>query len=1384
MPTATRTFRVFVSSTFEDLKEERNALAAPGGPFEELKKVCQSFGARFQAIDLRWGVREEAGHDQRTMEICLGEIERCQRTGIKPNFIVLLGDRYGWRPLPAHIGAGEFEAVRERIADAKDRELVGGWYQLDENAVPPEYLLRPRTGEFKDIDCWGAVEAAMHKALREAARAAGLSGDDSIKYEASATHQEILKGLGTTPEDRKHVFAFFRQTGELEGDPDLRDLKERLTTQLKGNVHKFRAGDFEDLGQQVRNSLKEVILGEIKRFESHTPLELERKAQNVFARNRRRHFQGRQPVLDAIGGYVGEGDRRPLVLHGASGSGKSAIMARASALSKVASRSAGKVRPVMIRRFIGTTPESSNGLTLLRSICQEIARSYGGPDETPVEFNLVVGALRERLAMATAERPLHVFIDALDQFGDQDMASSLTWLPAELPEHCRVVVSRLEVTLALRGARQVEVGLLPAGEAEAALSAWLGDARRELRPQQRGKVLEYFNRCGLPLYLKLAFEEALGWRSFDAAEACVLREGLAGIIDVLFDRLSGNVNHGQLLASRSLGYLAAARYGLTEDEMLDVLSADEEVWKEFLDRARHEPPEPRLPLIVWSRLYFDLEPYLAERVVPGGTVVSFYHRQFSEGVLSRSIATDGDAGEEVRKRHEALADHFSGLGTREHGINLRKVSELPYQETLACRWEALERVLADLDFADAKINAGLLFDLIRDCERALAAHDLTSVFTVRSALRKELFSLTQKPQLALQTLYNRLLWTSSVPAALERGLQDAAGYLNRRGPWLCAEAPLPGKEGHVVFDEARPNQCVLPDLRMIAGAGFSGDVEVHDFETGETISRRSVKARGVVGIACSSDGRRVAWLENTGAIHVEGSSSFLAGRPGDQGPVWHPSAGVIAIREDNALVAWNPDTNALAVIQKDLAAPVSVLRFTTDFRTIVYVAGRQTRTVRIVMLTGEAQHIPIPVVNAPIIDVDFDPDTGLLLLLTLDSKLWVTDTRKNLHLAELSYETSPGVTVRGRPSRCAFGRNPADDVFFATDRGHVARWDTRSGSVQRLSDYCTVSDPRRLCIFERLPESGELFLSTAEMGGIWNQPPDLRPGARHESSVSACCFTRSGNVVTASLKANTISWSSPRLDQQYQLVDRTITAIARGIGLDEIIVGDHRGRLWSVGPGGTSLDRGAEAAVVFSEPVLCVFHEGGDDVVATGKSGRVVCAPLSNGVNTTVLSAFSGHREQEKIMTAGHAGEFWSLRRESQSGGQRTVFSLVRKIRGEVGVLQTGEFFADADASEDGATACIAGRSVRLFRRSGEGVDPLFRRDTAAHLVAFLGDEFLAVSVADQLWLEIWRLAEGLPTVAAIHASSPITSLAASGCNVVAGLRSGDIMSLRLRGAG
>jgi hypothetical protein len=66
-----QTIRLFVSSTFSDMRHERRLLATRVYP--ALERLCKSHGSEFQAVDLRWGVSEEAQLDQRTMSICLTE---------------------------------------------------------------------------------------------------------------------------------------------------------------------------------------------------------------------------------------------------------------------------------------------------------------------------------------------------------------------------------------------------------------------------------------------------------------------------------------------------------------------------------------------------------------------------------------------------------------------------------------------------------------------------------------------------------------------------------------------------------------------------------------------------------------------------------------------------------------------------------------------------------------------------------------------------------------------------------------------------------------------------------------------------------------------------------------------------------------------------------------------------------------------------------------------------------------------------------------------------------------------------------------------------------------------------------------------------------------
>jgi len=76
MVQASRTFRVFVSPTFSDLKAERNALQER--VFPRLRELAAGHGCRFQAIDLCWGVSEEVALDQQAMNICLGAHQKPQ----------------------------------------------------------------------------------------------------------------------------------------------------------------------------------------------------------------------------------------------------------------------------------------------------------------------------------------------------------------------------------------------------------------------------------------------------------------------------------------------------------------------------------------------------------------------------------------------------------------------------------------------------------------------------------------------------------------------------------------------------------------------------------------------------------------------------------------------------------------------------------------------------------------------------------------------------------------------------------------------------------------------------------------------------------------------------------------------------------------------------------------------------------------------------------------------------------------------------------------------------------------------------------------------------------------------------------------------------------
>lgn len=720
MPQQTKIFRVFISSTFTDMKLERSILQRDA--FPKLEKFCEEHSAKFQAVDLRWGVNEESSLNQKTLQICFNEIARCQKISPKPNFLILLGDKYGWQPIPEIIPEQEMNPILE-ILTGDDKELVKSWYRLDENSIPPDYVLQPKErlkkyeGETDEIlklreyNNWKIKEDALRIILRNAVCKVlpPFSEDKVKKYFCSATHQEILRGPldpgDVGKKSKEHVFAFVRNIDGLNYDSsadgiiDLVDGQHDKESKRKQDNLKIELGN--KLGEcQINNLYEQILRGnEVKEHyinynaswknsNLHIPENELQKFNNVvfevlkktigeqldgiidkdvltheinlhreFRDQLTEHFKGRKEILGSIQRYLeNKAEKKVMSLIGVSGSGKSSVMAKAVEFNE----NKGKV---LLYRFIGATSGSSNIMSLLQSLCGQISREYEsevkrlareGDAKEWHNLNGLSDIFRKYLELATAEKPLLLFLDSVDHLPETDNAGELYWLPQELPDHVRIVVSSLpEQSDKLTFAYMEQLQVLPEKEAKLIVDSWLKalkPVRRRLSDAQKDLLIAGFNKTKLPIYLKLAFEKAKKWHSYDKQHS--LKEDVAGIINDYFNDLE--TEHDIDFVRNAVCYVLSGRYqGLAENEILEILAFDPEYWNIFLEKNEYHAKElidlkseledtekgpkalMKIPIAPWSRLYLDLEPFLTERDADGVPIITFFHRQFNKVLRER-----------------------------------------------------------------------------------------------------------------------------------------------------------------------------------------------------------------------------------------------------------------------------------------------------------------------------------------------------------------------------------------------------------------------------------------------------------------------------------------------------------------------------------------------------------------------------------------------------------------------------------------------------------------------------------------------------------------------------------------------------------------------------
>jgi hypothetical protein len=836
-------FRLFVSSTFADFEAEREILQRD--VFPRVRERAREGNARFVPIDLRWGISREAADQQETIEICLKEVDRCHAEGQPPRLLALLGHRRGWRPLPPSVPADVWELGAPALA-AADLDRLKRAYRRDDNARPAAWVLQPMADWVLRPDLDEESLLTCVKALVEA----GGTKDQARTLLGAATEQELLRAVSDGRQRRNagtdalilvrtldHLPAVINATQEptakkflelhrkgLEWVPDENAHREldKLAIELASEKRSAWAwresyqASWDDaramvrLSEQQQQQFADLAFRQLSRLMA-VSLRLQRPGQ-VLSREGRSHAAVRTRLLTPFAGRERELNRfrelvpqmvpnvaappRPVVIvSGPAGSGKSALMAKAAEQAEK--------RGAVIARFAGATRASASAAGLCRSINLELAGLL--KIETSHARRTDLFAVADLLALAARrDRGFHsrsmlaVFIDGADLVTPETERASgrpparFRWLPPMMPPQVTLVLSAEEDNVPaladwFHAHELVRLGPLSPGAASAMLDGILRSAGRSLSPGQPEALLERKRDGWLPLPLRVGAQDTIRWPSW-ATEPH--RPAATTFSDVLDKRLSDPRLHGKVLVASALGYLLAARDGLAEDELRELLAHDEWVMDDLADRYRYYPlpmvkdATRAVPDVVLSRLLQDLGPYLAEYPVAGQALMRLAHDEFRRSAL-RYVSSAG--GRPAADWHNRVASYF-----RDQGLTGRAATELPYQLARAGQWDKLTTVVTDFGYLEALVTGTAprgaegsaeavwsatlaLSELLALARQAADTESAASqaarvLQAVREAVIRERRNLARWPETCWQQLANRLLPSQDAPDALTAAL--------------------------------------------------------------------------------------------------------------------------------------------------------------------------------------------------------------------------------------------------------------------------------------------------------------------------------------------------------------------------------------------------------------------------------------------------------------------------------------------------------------------------------------------------------------------------------------------------------------------------------------
>lgn len=708
--------RFFISSTFADMEIERDLLV---DIFKRLAKEYQrDKGWIVEYVDLRWGITEKDSRDNRTMGICKAELKRCQELSPRPNFIVLVGERYGWIPLPETVPnfLAQFINIHTDLIKKNYRQDFNNISYVHKNLNPsPDnqeewiidegpWILKPFEGE--DLEKRREeIEEPLQEIFEDVAKGFELSGKQHImqtEYAHSATEQEISCGALQVEDANSHVVAYLRTLSSVpnekkqvfqpeENSERVKALREKLDEYLDSenvicqdlDFEYYKSGDYSKKFIALMEShIRRVIDAEITRTEASEPTlqVVENDLLNDYIRIKSGRFWGRQNELMQLRNFVvNNQDSFQLWISGERYVGKSALATQAYSIANLYNTQTYSSYKICVYYVsCGLTTLTSTAVGILDFLNYFISKDFchlknvnppkdlvENRKEDPGLFNIhnihfVLGRINKENNIR-----LILVIDNIDKLSKVEISKlrRQNWK--------RNLNERLKIIYTCSGIhedyfpgekfQELQLRSFEENDSIQIIDNLLSKKWRRISEEQKEilvNTIQNSNCTGSYLNTMAYFLSSFvnSWTSLN-----FIPKANENIYEKIIKCMVKEYHHDEYLIWIALTQIALTE-GINDQELTDILSKDKQLRERSLSSQFHKWKDNyRLPPIYWHRLAHDLKEFVSYAHVPYGEVNQIITEDFRDYILrsSKHITLGGNSIYDIST--EALYDYYKDL---------------------------------------------------------------------------------------------------------------------------------------------------------------------------------------------------------------------------------------------------------------------------------------------------------------------------------------------------------------------------------------------------------------------------------------------------------------------------------------------------------------------------------------------------------------------------------------------------------------------------------------------------------------------------------------------------------------------------------------------------